>query len=190
MTKKGVANAKKIAKKLKNKKIEVAFQTRLSRSKKTLKEVLNFHPECKKIITDDRMIERSYGKLQRRSHKKFMIEIERDIVKVMEKKYGKMKREAKNKFGERVAKEIYDIYHRSYLVPPPGGESIKMVERRVESFIKYLIKYMKKNKISVAISAHNNSMRAFRKHFEKLSIEQTMELENPYNDYFEYTIKV
>jgi len=190
MTKKGIENAKKIAKKLKNKKIDIAFQSHLSRSKRTLKEVLKFHPECKKIITDDRMIERSYGILQRRSHKEFMEEIEKNVVKTIEKKYGKMGREAKSKFGERVAKEIYDIYHRSYVVPPPGGESIKMVEKRVNSFIKYLLKYMKKNKVNVAISAHGNSMRPFRKHFEKLSIKQMMKLENPYDNYFEYTIKI
>ena len=179
-----------VAKKLKNKKFQVAYQTRLSRSKNTLKEVLKYHPECKKIITDDRMIERSYGKLQKRSHNEFMEEIEKDVVNVIEKKYGKMKREAKNKFGERIAKEIYDIYHRSYLVPPPGGESIKMVEKRVNSFIKYLLKYMKKNKVNVAISAHGNSMRPFRKHFEKLSLKKMMELENPYDDYFEYTLNI
>ena len=48
--------ADSIAKKLKNKKFQVAYKTRLSRSKDTLKPVLKYHPECKKIITDDRMI--------------------------------------------------------------------------------------------------------------------------------------
>ena len=52
----GKKQAKIIAKKLKNKKFEVAYQTRLSRSKDTLKPVLKYHPECKKIITDNRMI--------------------------------------------------------------------------------------------------------------------------------------
>ena len=49
---------------------------------------------------------------------------------------------------------------------------------------------MKKEKINVAISAHGNSMRPFRKYFEKLSREQMMELENPWDDYFEYTINI
>src|SRR3989339_289345 len=65
----GVKQSKIIGRKLKNKKIDLAYQTHLSRSKDTLKEVLKFHPECKKIIVDDRMIERSYGKLQGHSHK-------------------------------------------------------------------------------------------------------------------------
>ena len=163
LTKKGISDAKKIAKKLKNKKIYTAYKTRLSRSKDTLKEVLKFHPECKQIIEDDRMIERSYGKLEGKSHKSII------------EKYGKKQ---------------FDIWHRSYDIPPPGGESIKMVEKRVKDFIRDLLKKMRKEKINVAISAHGNSMRPFRAYFEKLNREQMMKLENPWDDYFEYVIYV
>ena len=52
MTANGIKDAKRIAKRLKNKKFQVAYQTRLSRSKDTLKPVLKYHQECKKIITD------------------------------------------------------------------------------------------------------------------------------------------
>ena len=190
MTPKGYKNAQKIARKLKTKKFQVAYQTRLSRPQNTLKEVLKFHPECKEIITDDRMIERSYGKLQKHSHKEFMDELDNTIVKVVERKYGKMKRDVKKEFGENVAQSIYDIYHRSYTIPPPGGESIQMVEKRVNLFINDLLKKMKKEKVNVAISAHGNSMRPFRKYFEKLSQKEMMQLENPWDDYFEYTITV
>jgi 2,3-bisphosphoglycerate-dependent phosphoglycerate mutase len=190
MTKKGYENARLVARKLKKKKIDVAYHTHLSRSKHTLSEVLIFHPECKQIILDDRMIERNYGKLQKRSHKEFMEEIDSTIVKVFVDKYGKMTRDVKGKFGERVAKSIYDIYHRSYDIPPPGGESVQMVEKRVKSFIKDLLKKMKKEKINVAISAHGNSMRPFRAYFEKLNREEMMKLENPWDDYFEYSVNL
>ena len=163
LTVQGIRDAKKIAKKLRKKKFQVAFQTNLSRSKDTLKEVLKYHPECKEIITDDRMLERSYGKLEGKHHSTII------------KKYGKKK---------------FDIWHRSYNVPPPKGESVRMVEKRVLSFIKYLIKFTKKNKVDVAISAHGNSMRPFRRYFEKLSVKQMMKLENPWDDYFEYCVKV
>lgn len=163
LTKKGIADAKKIAQRLKHKKFQVAYQTRLSRSKDTLKPVLKLHPECKKIITDDRMIERSYGRLQGQHHAAIIA------------KYGKKQ---------------FDVWHRAYDVPPPGGESVKMVEKRVRSFIKDLLKMMKQKKVNVAISAHGNSMRPFRRYFEKRSIKQMMKLENPWDDYFEYVVKV
>lgn len=163
LTQRGISQAKTIAKKLKSKYIGIAFQTRLSRSKDTLKYILKYHPECKKIITDNRMIERSYGILEGKYHKTIIRE------------YGK---------------EKFNIWHRSYNNSPPKGESIKQVEKRVLSFIKDLINFIKKNKVNVAISAHGNSMRPFRRYFEKLSIKQMLQLENPYDDYFEYTIKV
>jgi 2,3-bisphosphoglycerate-dependent phosphoglycerate mutase len=162
LTLQGIKDAKKVAKKLKNVTFSVAYHTSLSRSKDTLKEVLKFHPECKLKIMDNRMIERSYGDLQGFGHKSVI---------------------------SKVGKKQFDIWHRSYAVAPPNGESVKMVEKRVNSFIKDIIKYIKKEKINVAISAHGNSMRPFRKYFEKLTTKNMMSLENPWDDYFEYVIE-
>ncbi len=188
----GIKQSRIIAKKLKNKKIGAAFHTRLSRSKDTLKYVLKYHPECRKIITDDRMIERSYGKLEGKSHKSFVKEEGSDSYKTLlhwhkiDHLSGREKREFIKKLGEAELK----IVRRSYSIPPPGGESVKKVEKRVKPFIRDLLKMMKKEKINVAISAHGNSMRVFRRYFEKLSIKEMMELENPWDNYFVYNVKI
>jgi len=163
LTKTGINHAKIITLRLQDKEINVAFQSRLSRSKDTLKEILRYHHECKRIITDDRIIERCYGILQGETHYNFV---------------------------KHNSPELYDKYHRSYDNAPPQGESIKTVEKRVLSFIKDLLKYMKKNKVNVAVSAHGNSMRPFRRYFEKWSVKHMMEMEMPYDSYFEYSIKV
>ena len=162
LTPKGIEQANLIAEKLRKKEFQIAFKTSLSRSSNSLKIVLRYHPECKRVIVDDRMIERSYGDLERKYHKTVI------------KKYGKRQ---------------FDLWHRSYNVPPPRGESIKIVEKRVLSFVKDLLILIEREKINVIISAHNNSMRPFRKYFENLTIKQMMALENPYNKYFDYTIK-
>ncbi|MBU0628995.1 MAG: 2,3-bisphosphoglycerate-dependent phosphoglycerate mutase [Nanoarchaeota archaeon] len=186
----GKKQAKLLAKKLKTKQIDVAYQTHLSRSKDTLKEALRYHPECKKIIMDDRMIERSYGKLQGKSHDSFIEEEGEDSYKTLLHwhKIDHLHGKERKKFVKEIGEAEFNIIHRSYKIPPPGGESIKMVEKRVLSFINDLIKYMRKHKVNVAISAHGNSMRPFRRYFEKLSITEMMKLENPWDDYFEYTI--
>ena len=190
LTKQGVRDAKKVAKKLKSKKFQVAFHSRLSRSKDTLKFVLKFHPECKEVITDDRMIERSYGKLQGKSHKTFVKEEGTDSYKTLLHwhKIDHLSRAEKREFVRKTGEAELQIIRRSYNVPPPKGESVKMVEKRVNSFIKDLLKKMKKERINVAISAHGNSMRPFRKYFEKLTIKEMMKLENPWDDYFEYEV--
>jgi 2,3-bisphosphoglycerate-dependent phosphoglycerate mutase len=189
----GIRQAKKIAKLLKNKRIDVAYQTRLSRSKDTLKEVLKYHPECKKIIKDDRMIERCYGKLQGMHHSAFVKKEGTDNYKTLlhwhkiDHLHGKEREEFIKNVGEAELK----IVRRSYDTAPSGGESIKKgVEPRVLSFIRDLLKKMKKEEINAAISAHGNSMRPFRRYFEKLSINEMMALENPFDDYFEYIIKI
>ena len=160
---KGIKSAKKIAIKLKNKNFEIAFYTRLSRSKDTLKEVLKFHLECKKLIKDDRMIERDYGVLDGKSHE-FLIQ-------------GK-------------GKEEYDRIHRGFNAKAKGGESFAMVEKRVKSFIKDLKKIMKKEKANVAVSSHGNSIRLFRKIMEKATRKQTVGWKIPYDKYYEYSIRV
>jgi 2,3-bisphosphoglycerate-dependent phosphoglycerate mutase len=188
----GKKQAKKIAKKLKNKKIDVAFQTRLSRSKDTLKEVLKFHPECFCIIQDDRMIERSYGKLQGHSHKEFIEKQGTDDYKTLLHwhKLDHLRGKEREEFVKEVGEAELKIIRRSYGVSPPKGESIKDVEKRVLSFIKDLTKFIKKERINVVISAHGNSMRPFRRYFENSPIKEMMSWELPFDDYFEYDIKV
>lgn len=186
LTPQGIRDAKKVALKLKNKKIDVAYYTKLSRSKDTLKYVLKYHPNCK-TIKDNRMIERSYGRLQGLTHEHFVENAGKiDYIKHWHKLDFLQGKEFIKKHGEADLKLI----RRSYKTKPPNGESVEMVERRVKSFIKDLLKYMKKNKVNVALSAHGNSMRPFRRYFEKLSIHKMMELENPWDDYFEYIVKV
>src|SRR3990172_3624450 len=162
-TVKGKMNASLVGRKLRNKKIDVAFSSNLTRSKETLKEVLKHHRECRAVFREDRLLERCYGELQGHSHSAFI------------RKYGK---------------PLFDKYHRAYNFPPPKGESVKMVESRVNSFIKDLLAFIRKYKVNVAISAHGNSMRPLRRHFEKASINQMMKWEMPYDDYFEYTVDV
>jgi len=162
LTKRGMEDAKIIAKRLMKKKFGVAFHTSLTRSMQTLKIILKDHPECVGLIEDDRMIERSYGKLEGESHW--------DVVR------------EKNP-------EKYDKWHRDFDSRPPGGESFADVEKRVRSFIKDLKKFMKKNKVNVAISSHGNSIRLFRKIMEKSSEKETVEWFIPYDKVYEYSVR-
>lgn len=162
LTNLGIEQAKTIAKKLKNEKFQVAFYTPLKRSIQTLNIVLQYHPECKILKEDKRVIERNYGALNGTTHEQFI------------KKYGE---------------EVFNKVHRDFYTRPPKGESFANVEKRVVSFIKDLKKFMIKNKVNVAISAHGNSIRLFRKIIEKASIQQTCAWTIPYDKVFEYKIK-
>jgi broad specificity phosphatase PhoE len=160
LTPAGEKNARTLAQKLKNKSIIFAFTSHLTRMRHTLREVLRFHPQAV-VVEDDRVIERCYGDLQGHTHAKFIAN------------YGKRE---------------YDKYHRGYGVVPPHGESIQMVEKRVFGFAQEVEKLVKERRCNVAVVCGNNSMRALRRYFEKLTVAQMMKLENPYDQYFEYQI--
>jgi 2,3-bisphosphoglycerate-dependent phosphoglycerate mutase len=192
LTAKGVRNARSVAGRLRNKKFEVAFYTKLIRSKQTLNEVLIYHPECERFIEDNRMIERNYGKLNGKTHDSFIHRIGKKLLRldVQGDAIENLSPEKREEVEHLLGKEEYNLIHRGYNVPPPGGESFAMVEKRVSSFMKDLFKMMKKEKVNVAISAHGNSIRLFRKIMEKASVKETVKWFIPYDKVFEYTINV
>lgn len=159
LTKKGHEQAKLLAEKLANKEINLAYTSPLKRTKQTLKHILMYHPEAK-VIVDKRIIERDYGELSRKSKVKY----------------------------KRENPDLYPIYHRSYSTPPPGGESMREVEKRVLSFIKEVISNMKKDNINVLVVAHSNSIRPIIRYFEKLSENEMMNLENYRLKIFSYKV--
>lgn len=161
LTELGVEQAKALGQMLKDKKIDLAYVSRLSRSQDTLKEVLAFHPECKETIVDDRMIERSYGDLSGHSHAETI------------EKYGQ---------------EQFDKWHRGWEDKANNGESFADVEIRVKSFIDYLKEKYGGQDIGIAISAHGNSIRLFRKIMEDASVEDCVTWTIPYDQVFEYEI--
>lgn len=160
LTSKGIKQARDLAQKLKNKKIDLFIISPLIRCKQTIKPIKKYHQRAK-IISEKLLLERDYGKLSGKSKLKLM---EQDFEKAV-------------------------LYRRSYDYPPPKGESIKDVQKRILPFCKKLEKQASQEKNSVAICCTNNTMRLIRMYFEKLSIEQMLTIENPFSDYASYVVK-
>jgi 2,3-bisphosphoglycerate-dependent phosphoglycerate mutase len=150
LTPQGLMQAQKIAEQLKRYRIDYAFTSHLRRAKKTLEIVLQAHPDVP-VFVDDRLIERCYGVLQ-----------------------GKSKRKIENSDPE-----WYAQFHRGYELAPTKGESLRMVEKRVISFLKQLKNWLRQAPGNIAISCHSNSIRPIRRVFENLSVEQMLQLETP-----------
>jgi len=161
LTLKGLQQSLQIAEQLKLEKIDYAFTSHLKRARQTLEIVLEKHRNIP-VFMDDRLIERCYGLLQ-----------------------GKGKRKASEERPEWYAK-----IHRGYDYPPPEGESLKMVEKRVMPFLGQLQEWLKLNPCNVAISCHGNSMRPIRRTFEHLTLEQMLQLENPQDCAMSYQLDI
>jgi 2,3-bisphosphoglycerate-dependent phosphoglycerate mutase len=155
----GVQQATDIAQMLKGIHFDRAYTSRLKRAANTLKILLEPHHYEVPVIVDDRIIERSYGDLS-----------------------GQLHSDVKEKHPD-----MYKVWHRSYDVPPPNGESVKMVEMRVYPFIHELIRSAEDGK-NYLLSAHGNSIRCMRAYLENLTVEQEMSLEVPQDDYLHYRV--
>lgn len=160
LTETGRAQAAALAPKLKDLKIDLAVHSDLARSKETARLALAQNPGVR-FEQDTHIKERNYGDLT-----------------------GKSKEEAM-----RIDPEKAILWRRSYDVPPPNGESIEMVERRVWPFLDELVDRIRRDKINAALSLHGNSMRAVRRYFEDMDIVDEMTHENPLGtDYALYVV--
>ncbi len=156
----GKKQAQTLAKKLERKQIDVCIVSRLSRSKETAQIALQYHQNIKYEL-DDRIIERDYGDLSGKSKVKLM---KNDLVEAVK-------------------------FRRFYDFPPPNGESLKDVQKRVFPFCEELVKRIRKTGENIAVSCHGNSMKIIRLYFEKLPITEVLIQENPLGqDYAEYVV--
>jgi broad specificity phosphatase PhoE len=161
LTERGVEQAKELGKLMKGLKVDVALTPHLQRCTKTLEEVLAYHTGTR-IESEDLLLERDYGDLTNTSKTELF---EKDP-------------------------ELWLKYRRSWDFPVPNGETLRQVkEQRIYPLCEKLKNRMGKEKISIAISATNNTMRLIRMYFENLSIQEMLDLENPLaSDYAAYKI--
>ncbi len=152
LTAKGEEEARKAGELLKNLgvKYDIAFTSSLIRAQRTLDFILEaIGQNGLETIRDEALNERDYG----------------DLI-------GMNKDDARKEFGE----EQVHIWRRSYDVPPPGGESLKMTAERVLPYYNANILPRVIRGENVLVSAHGNSLRALVMSLDKLTPEQTLQL--------------
>ena len=150
LTQKGIDEAIASASLLKNLKIDTAFTSNLMRAQKTLNLILSKLNLSIPITKNEALNERDYGSLV--SQNKF---------------------EAAEKYG----KDQVQIWRRSYDIPPPDGESLKMtLERTVPYFTDNIFPLLSENK-NIIISAHANSIRSIVMNLLSISEEDILKTE-------------
>ncbi len=153
LTETGIAEAKSAAAQLKAAGIrfEVAYTSVLKRAQHTLDLILDGIGQTDlQIHRDQALNERDYGDLS-----------------------GLNKDDARAKWGE----EQVHIWRRSFDVPPPGGESLKMTAERTLPYFDAHIRPAVMGGQSVIVAAHGNSLRSIIMNVEQLSPEQILKVE-------------
>ena len=149
LSEEGIEEARKIRDTLRNEKVTKAYSAPNKRTKHTLEIVLEPHERIELVIADPRIRERDYGDLTGKSKKK----------------------------TEELYPKEYPAWHRGYDTPPPNGESLKQVEKRVLEFLKEVLANVWQNDV-ILISASGNSLRPIRRYFEKMTEVQMASFEH------------
>lgn len=149
LTAKGEEEARGAGNKLKGISIDVAYTSNLQRAQNTLRLITESMGVQIPTIRDEALNERHYGELQ-----------------------GLNKARTAEKYG---AEQVH-IWRRSYDVPPPGGESLKMTaERTLPFFDRAILGDIAQDK-DVLVVAHGNSNRSIVMKLDGLTEEQVLQL--------------
>ena len=146
----GIAQATEAGEILSKITFDLCYTSNLKRAQNTLNLILEKMNQNPKIIKDEALNERDYG----------------DLI-------GQNKLEAAETFGS----EQVQIWRRSFDVPPPGGESLKMTAERTLPYYNDVIKPQINSGKNIIISAHGNSIRAIVMEIFNLAPKQILRTE-------------
>jgi len=132
---------------------DYGFTSALKRAQETMRIILEVIGQTDLPIERDQALnERHYGDLQ-----------------------GLNKAETAQKFGD----EQVHIWRRSFDVPPPNGESLKMTGERVMPYYRAKIEPRVLAGETILVAAHGNSLRSLVKELDQISDAEIPELNIP-----------
>lgn len=99
--------------------------------------------------------------------------------KLNERHYGDLQGLNKDEVGREYGQEQLKIWRRSYDIPPPNGESLKMTQERVLPYFHEKVMPILQSGKNVLITAHGNSLRALIAELDKLTPQEILELNIP-----------
>lgn len=141
LTEKGEKEAAEAGKLIGDLEFDIVFTSKLKRARKTAHIALKNASSGKKFLTSDGF-----------DH------IEAEALN--ERDYGDLMGMNKDQVKEKYGKDQVHIWRRSFDVPPPGGECLADVVKRVEPYYKQEIEPRLKEGQNILIVAHGNSLRA------------------------------
>jgi len=103
--------------------------------------------------------------------------------------YGELQGKNKKALMEEFGEEQVRIWRRSFDVPPPGGESLKMTAERTLPYFEHHILPSLNDGNNVLVVAHGNSLRSIVMSIEQLSSDEILQVEIPTGQPIVYDFK-
>lgn len=132
LNKRGLRQARAVARVVKKERVIAVYSSELTRARETAKLIGTV---CRKrVVVDGRLNEVSFGRWEGESHERI---------------------------GIRFPKASRDWYRARWSSQPPGGESIRSLEKRVTQFLNGLTKKFSKRKGTCVVVTHGGPIRMF-----------------------------
>lgn len=163
LSQQGVQEAISAGKKMANLSFDAIFTSFLSRAQMTMQLAMLENRAGKTIYLDH-------------GDERYTKGVEKDSALIAyvsenlnERYYGDLQGENKESYKKKVGEERFVQYRRSFDVPPPNGESLKMtIERTLPYFDKEILPLVQAGK-TVLVVAHGNSLRGIVKEVMSVS---------------------
>ena len=184
LSKEATLQAKEIAARLVDQKIDIAYTSPLMRNMETVARIFdNFSEKYPLFLHLDGGKMQSWGNFTDISQTDVTVYVSE---KLNERYYGKLQGLGKEAIEKQYGKAKAHAWRRGFSERPPGGESLKDVYKRAVPFFK---KYAQKNLVegkNVLLVASHNSLRAIVKYLENISDDDISNLELPFGALAKY----
>lgn len=177
LTQAGIDEAMQAGKTMQHIHFDAVYMSTLMRAQQTA--MLSLLPSTKtpRVIHDDPLIHEKETIYAPKSQENTIpVYIDQ---RLNERYYGELQGNNKQDMADKYGKEQVHTWRRSFDVPPPRGESLKMTaERTLPCFNERIMPDIQQGK-NVLVVAHGNSLRSIVMAIENLSKEAVLSLELP-----------
>lgn len=176
LSRRGYREAQEAAALLAEFRFDMAFTSALMRAQDTLYEILKQNRHCQQYVrihqTGRDWYEHFVATPGDAAELKIYV-----TEKLNERYYGDLQGMNKDRARQQFGSEQVHLWRRSWDVPPPNGESLKMTAERVLPWYRDHIEPCIRAGKTVLVSAHGNSLRALIKHLENMTPNQIVSYE-------------
>jgi len=188
LSKKGIEEATEAGAKLSEISIDEVHVSKLIRAQMTAMLALSEHPSnaSPQLLTPEGDSHRGWSDIHDVNQMTIPVHAS---WKLNERMYGELQGKNKLALMEEFGEDQIRIWRRSFDVPPPGGESLKMTaERTLPYFESHIVPSLTQGK-NVLVVAHGNSLRSIVMSIEQLSSDEILQVEIPTGQPIVYDFK-
>jgi len=178
LSSKGVEEALLGGKQIENEQIDMIFTSTLIRAQMTAMLAMTQHHSNKVpvILKSDEDSRESWSKIHHSASLAQTIPVI-TAWQLNERMYGLLQGMNKAEAAEQFGKDQIHRWRRSYDVPPPEGESLKMTAARTLPYFENTIVPLIEKGTNIFVVAHGNSLRSIMMQLDGLSEEEVIQLE-------------